>query len=152
MLDMYLFNWQPVYHFPLYKIIHVTSKNFCCPSISIQPYYDYIHNHMINRSSTSLLSLFNIHLRNLKAYIVWLSRPHDYICGAWVIRHLPKIIKHSNTSHRLNRKSSNICQPQRLQLHGYMPSGTSHSFATFMSGSGRIAWCCSVPGSTIQCN
>jgi len=30
--------------------------------------------------------------------------------------------------------------------------GTSHSFAKYMSGYSGIAWCYSVPGSTIQCN
>jgi len=61
-------------------MIRVTRQNFCCPSISIQPNHDYLHNHMVNRTSTSLLSLFNAHLRNFKACIVWLSRPHC-ICG-----------------------------------------------------------------------
>ena len=98
MLNMYLFIRQHVYHFQLHKMIRATRQNFCCPSISIHPNHDYVHNHMINRSSTSL-SLFNTHVRNLKAYIVWLSRPHDYICGAYVIRHLPNITKLSNIIH-----------------------------------------------------
>jgi len=96
MLNTYLFIRQHVYHFPLYKMIRVTRQNFVA---LLHPFNPTTTAYTINRSTTSLLSLFNTHLRNFKAYIVWLSRPHDYICGAYVICHLPNITKLSNIIH-----------------------------------------------------